>query len=102
MPAHHNLEAYLDAYMHAAGIAEARKTPLFRSARGRTGELTEAAKHRIDVWRMIGRRARAPGIDAMCCHKFRATGLTNFLANSGITVTRPCFPFYLPRVSVSP
>src|SRR5277367_4711467 len=36
MPCHHNLEAYL----HAAGIAEAKKTPLFRSARGRTGELT--------------------------------------------------------------
>jgi hypothetical protein len=26
---HHNL----DAYLHAAGIAEAKKTPLFRSAR---------------------------------------------------------------------
>ena len=38
MPCHHNLEAYL----HAAGIAEAKKTPLFRSARGRTGELTGA------------------------------------------------------------
>ena len=36
MPCHHNL----DAYLHAAGIAEAKKTPLFRSARGRTGELT--------------------------------------------------------------
>jgi hypothetical protein len=38
MPCHHNL----DAYLHAAGIAEAKKTPLFRSARGRTGELTGA------------------------------------------------------------
>jgi integrase/recombinase XerD len=84
MPAHHNLEAYLDAYMHAAGIFEAKKTPLFRSARGRTGELTDAAMHRIDVWRMIGRRAKSAGIDAdMCCHTFRATGLTNFLANGG-------------------
>jgi integrase/recombinase XerD len=40
--------------------------------------------HRIDVWRMIRRRAAAAGIDAeMCCHTFRATGLTNFLANGG-------------------
>ena len=40
--------------------------------------------HRIDVWRMIRRRAVAAGIDAdMCCHTFRATGLTNFLANGG-------------------
>ena len=43
MPAHHNLEAYLDAYLHAAGILEAKKSPLFRSARGRTGALTESA-----------------------------------------------------------
>ena len=40
--------------------------------------------HRIDVWRMIRRRAEKAGIDAdMCCHTFRATGLTNFLANGG-------------------
>jgi site-specific recombinase XerC len=35
MPCHHSLEAYVDAYLHAAGIADAKKTPLFRSARGR-------------------------------------------------------------------
>src|SRR5271166_5609691 len=40
MPAHHNLEEYLDAYIDAAGIREAGKTPLFRSAVGRTGTLT--------------------------------------------------------------
>jgi site-specific recombinase XerC len=32
MPAHHNLEAYLDAYMHAADLFGAKGTPLFRSA----------------------------------------------------------------------
>jgi hypothetical protein len=32
MPAHHNLEAYLDAYMNAAGLFGAKGTPLFRSA----------------------------------------------------------------------
>src|SRR5690242_12019426 len=37
MPAHHNLEAYLDAYIDAAGIREEKKSPLFRSAAGRTG-----------------------------------------------------------------
>jgi integrase len=46
--------------------------------------LTDLPMHRIDVWRMIRRRATAAGIDAdMCCHTFRATGLTNFLANGG-------------------
>jgi site-specific recombinase XerD len=84
MPTHHNLEAYLDAYLQAAGIADAKKSPLFRSARGRTGELTGVAMHRIDVWRMIRRRAKDAGIDAeMCCHTFRATGITAYLDNSG-------------------
>ena len=43
MPAHHNLEAYLDAYIEAAGIRDGGKTPLFRSAAGRTGTLTDKA-----------------------------------------------------------
>ena len=73
MPAHHNLEAYLDAYMHAAGLFEAKGTPLFRSADWHGGALTTLPMHRIDVWRMIRRRAAAAGIDAeMCCHTFRA------------------------------
>jgi site-specific recombinase XerC len=40
MPAHHTLEAYLDTYIEAAGIRDAGKAPLFRSATGRTGTLT--------------------------------------------------------------
>lgn len=31
MPAHHNLEAWMDAYLHAAGFADQRKTPCDRS-----------------------------------------------------------------------
>jgi site-specific recombinase XerD len=84
MPCHHNLEAYLDAYLQAAGILEAKKSPLFRSARGRTDELTELAMHRVDVWRMIRRRAKGAGLDAeICCHTFRATGITAYLDNGG-------------------
>jgi integrase/recombinase XerD len=83
MPCHHNLETYLDAYLEA-GIGEAKKSPLFRSARGRTGVLTESAMDRVDVYRMIRRRARDAGIDAdICCHTFRATGITAYLENGG-------------------
>jgi integrase/recombinase XerD len=39
MPAHHTLEAYLDDYLDAAGIRDSGKSPLFRSAAGRTGTL---------------------------------------------------------------
>jgi integrase/recombinase XerD len=57
MPAHHNLEAYLDAYIEAAGIRDCGETPLFRSAAGRTDKLTEKPMNRVDAWRMIRRRA---------------------------------------------
>ena len=61
MPAHHNLEAWLDAYLQAAGIVGERKSPLFRTTRGRTGILTAAGMTRVDAWRMIRRRARDAG-----------------------------------------
>ena len=62
MPAHHTLEAYLDAYMEAAGIREGGKAPLFRSAADRTGTLTATAMNLVDAWRMIQRRAADLGI----------------------------------------
>ena len=84
LPCHHNLETYLDAYLEAAGIAEDKKSSLFRAAKGRTGQLTGQGMHRIDVYRMILRRARAGGIDAaVSCHTFRATGITAYLENGG-------------------
>ena len=57
MPAHHNLEEYLDTYIREVRIGDQAKGPLFRSAAGRTGLLTEKAMNRIDAWRMIQRRA---------------------------------------------
>jgi site-specific recombinase XerD len=84
MPAHHNLEAYLDAYIDAAGIREEKKTPLFRSAAGRTGALTATAMNRIDAWRMIQRRKADLGMKGRIgCHTFRATGITAYLGAGG-------------------
>ena len=76
MPTHHNLDRYLEEYIRAAGIAEDRKSPLFRTTRGRSGELTANPLLQSDVWRMIGRRALAAGIETeIGCHTFRATGI---------------------------
>jgi integrase/recombinase XerD len=84
MPAHHNLEAYLDAYIEAAGIRDAGKAPLFRSAAGRTGKLTETPMNRVDAWRMIQRRAADLGTRVKIgCHTFRATGITAYLEAGG-------------------
>ena len=84
MPAHHNLEAYLDAYIDAAGLKDGGKTPLFRSAAGRAGRLTETAMNRVDAWRMVRRRAADLGMRLKIgCHTFRATGITAYLENGG-------------------
>jgi integrase/recombinase XerD len=84
MPAHHNLEAYLDAYIAAAGIRDEGKSPLFRSAIGRTGELTAKPMNRLDAYRMIQRRAAELGMQIKVgCHTFRATGITAYLEAGG-------------------
>jgi integrase len=79
MPAHHDLEAYFDAY-----IGDAGKSPLFRSAVGRTGALIATAMNRIDAWRMVQRRAAELGTRARIgCDTFRATGITAYLEAGG-------------------
>jgi integrase len=84
MPAHHNLDAWLEAYMKAAGLAADAKGPLFRSTVGRSGELTDRKLSQPDVYRMISRRAVDAGIRTRIgCHTFRATGITEYLRNGG-------------------
>jgi site-specific recombinase XerD len=84
MPAHHCLEAFLDAYIEAAGIADQKKEPLFRTANRRTKQLTGNAMSTSDVWAMVRRRAKDAQLEtAVCCHSFRATGITNYLENGG-------------------
>jgi site-specific recombinase XerD len=84
MPAHHKLEQFIDEYLDAAGIREAGKTPLFRSAAGKTGRLTDNAMHRVDAYQMIRRRTTEAGFKIrLGCHVFRATGITAYLEKGG-------------------
>lgn len=84
VPAHHTAQEYLDGYLAAAAIANDSKSPLFRSAKGRTDELSDKPMARRDVLRMVKRRARACGLsDRISCHTFRATGITAYLENGG-------------------
>ena len=84
MPCNHNLEAYLDAYINAAGIGSDLKGYLFRSTRGKTRRLTTNPLFQADVYRMIRRRAMMAGIKTRIGnHTFRATGITQYLRNGG-------------------
>jgi integrase/recombinase XerD len=84
MPTHHNLDRYLEEYITAAGIVSDKKGPLFRTSKGRGGELAGRPLLQSDVWRMIRRRALAAGIETeIGCHTFRATGITAYLKNGG-------------------
>ena len=83
VPAHHNAEDYVDAYIAAAGIAAEKKSPLFRSI-DRHRNLTDRPMHRNDALRMIKQRAKAIGLpEKICNHTFRATGITAYRANGG-------------------
>lgn len=84
MPVHHTAEEYLDAYLTAAGIASERKSPLFRTTKGRTRVLTVNGMTRTDALMVVKRRVAEAGLSARVCnHSFRATGITNYLENGG-------------------
>jgi len=83
VPAHHNAENYLWAYLDAAGICHDKKSPLFRSV-DKHRQLSPTPMTRVDVLRMIKRRVAAAGLpSSTCCHTFRATGITAYLENGG-------------------
>jgi integrase len=85
-----DLEVQVDAALRAfarrcpAGVADEKKSPLFRSTLGKTKRLTDNAMNRRDVLRMIKRRIRDAGIRTRAtCHTWRATGITDYLSRGG-------------------
>lgn len=84
VPAHHNLDEYIEAYIKDAGLQVDPKGLLFRTIAGKTGRLTALPLSQADAYRMIRRRAKAAGIRTKIGnHTFRATGITAYLKNGG-------------------
>lgn len=84
MPCHHNLEAYLHAYLDKTGLSSLPKAHLFPTVHWRSGVLSERAMSQPDAYRMIRRRASDAGISTKIGnHSFRATGITEYLRNGG-------------------
>jgi integrase/recombinase XerD len=83
VPVHRKAEDLLDAYLAAAGHANQPAAPLFRSIDERR-KLTHNRLESRDALAMVKRRARAANLGSgICCHTFRATGITNYLENEG-------------------
>ena len=59
----------------AGGIGDDGKSPLFRSALGRTGLLNGEDMHRVDAYRMIQRRASELGMKVKIGCPMKATAL---------------------------
>jgi integrase/recombinase XerD len=84
VPVHHKADEYLHAYVEAAGIVGEKNAPLFQTVAGRSKKLTGNAMDRIDVFKMVRRRALEAGIkEEISPHTFRATGITVYLENGG-------------------
>jgi len=84
IPAHDTMEDHLNSYINAACLRSDSRGPLFRTAAGCTGRLTERPMTGTDAWRMIQRRAARLGIKVRIgCHTFRATGISAYLEAGG-------------------
>jgi integrase/recombinase XerD len=80
---HHKVEELLDAYLESGNLLGQKRLPLFRTL-DRRRRLTENRMHRNEVLLMIKRRTKAANLpEAICCHTFRATGITVYLTNGG-------------------
>jgi integrase/recombinase XerD len=81
---HHKAQDYMAEYLEKAGF-EPNK-PLFQTFQKK--QPTGRPMSRTEAYRMIRRRALAAGISApVCCHSFRATGITVYLENNGTLET---------------
>ena len=85
VPAHHTAQAYVDAYLAAAGIGEDHRGPLFRPfPSGRNDRLLDQPMTRATALKIIKRRAAQAGLPrTICAHSFRGTGISEYLRNGG-------------------
>jgi site-specific recombinase XerD len=81
IPVRYDLQQNLLDYLLAAGLLEAPKdAPLFRTALGKLGRLSDAAMTGIDICRMVKRRLAAADLPTLISpHSFRSCAATDLL-----------------------
>ena len=108
IPVRHDLAAWLNQYIAAAGIAEEPKAPLFRGADGKRKVLTSSAYRAHSKRQMMKRRLEDAGLPHLFSpHSFRVTVLTDLLnqkrsARRCAVPGRPYQPYYHPGLRPAP
>ena len=84
LPVHPEAAGYMKSYLRNAGLSDSPTRPFFQTTHGRSVKLSGRAMHRTEILRMIKRRTLAADLSPkICCHSFRATGITRYMDNGG-------------------
>ena len=84
VPVHSKAREAIDQWLLASDLGCNPSAPLF-PAFGKNKETPEL-RHmdRTSVWKLVQARARASGLEKrVCCHSFRATGITEYMSAGG-------------------
>ena len=84
VPVHSKAREAVDHWLVASGLGTNPAAPLF-PAFGKDKKTIEL-RHmdRTSIWRLVQARARACGLEKrVCCHSFRATGITEYMNAGG-------------------
>ena len=86
VPVHSKAKEAVDLWLERSHLAANPSPPLFPSF-GKNRETIESRRlNRRSVLKLVEKRAKASGIlKRVCCHSFRATGVTEYM-NSGGTI----------------
>ena len=86
VPVHSKAKEAVDLWLERSHLASNRSAPLFPSFAKNRETLNARRLDRRSVLKLVEKRAKASGtLKRVCCHSFRATGVTEYM-NSGGTI----------------
>jgi len=86
VPVHSRAKEAVDLWLERSSLASHSSAPLFPSFGKNRQTLNARRLDRRSVLKLVEKRARTSGIvKRVCCHSFRATGVTEYM-NSGGTI----------------
>ena len=86
VPVHSKAREAIDRWLAASGLSSNPAAPLFPAFGKGRGSIEIKPLDRRSILKLVEKRARASGMSKrVCCHSFRATGITEYM-NSGGTI----------------